>query len=269
MLKQVFLTTPVILFLVFALVLFSATPLKEDGILKSYWIIWNVGQGQWSTLVDQNTCDHFDMGGERNPLRQVKKICADKMNHVYLSHWDWDHISFALKSRFTFKNICLSLAPLGVASPHKMKLLQEYGHCAVGQKESVPLKEVTDFREINSATNSVRISKKNSNDLSHVLLVAEDFLIPGDSTISQEQSWSHRLPMQKVRFLLLGHHGSRTSTSEELLSQLPGLKVAIASARFAKYGHPHQEVVQRLKKHQVILLKTEDWGNLWFETRLH
>jgi competence protein ComEC len=93
-------------------------------------------------------------------------------------------------------------------------------------------------------------------------------LIPGDSTAPQEKIWSYHGNMQKTGFLLLGHHGSRTSTSEELLSQLPHLKVAIASARFARYGHPHLEVVRRLKKYHVALLKTEDWGNLWFEIPL-
>lgn len=240
------------------MVLLSATPLGNEMALKSFWIIWNVGQGQWSTLVGKNTCDHFDMGGERNPLRRVKKLCGDKANRIYLSHWDWDHISFALKAKFTLKNACLRLPPLGVSSPHKMKLLKAYRTCSASQMEDFPLKELTHF----SAADS---SNKNSNDLSHVLLVSEKFLIPGDSTTPQEKIWSHRTTLQKVHFLLLGHHGSRTSSSEELLSQLPHLKVAIASARFAKYGHPHQEVVQRLKKYHVVLLKTEDWGNLWFE----
>jgi competence protein ComEC len=248
-------------FIIIFMVLLSATPLGNEKALKAFWIIWNVGQGQWSTLVKKNTCDHFDMGGERNPLRQVKKICGNKTNRIYLSHWDWDHISFALKSRLTLKNACLSLPPLGASSPHKMKILKAFSPCSAAQAEEFPLKELTHF----TAADSSKRTAKNSNDLSHVLLVFENFLIPGDSTLQQEKIWSYNANMQNTGFLLLGHHGSRTSTSEELLSQLPHLKVAIASARFARYGHPHQEVVQRLKKHHVVLLKTEDWGNLWFE----
>jgi competence protein ComEC len=243
------------------MVLLSATPVGNELAFKSFWIIWNVGQGQWSTLVEKNTCDHFDMGGERNPLRQVKKLCANKINRLYLSHWDWDHVSFALKARRTLKNACLSLPHFGFSSPHKMKILQAYSPCSARQREDFPLKELTHF---SAATDSTKKNYK-SNDLSHVLLLAENFLIPGDSTQQQEKIWRSRANMQKTGFLLLGHHGSRTSTSEELLSHLPRLKVAIASARFARYGHPHSEVVQRLKQHHVVLLKTEDWGNLWFE----
>lgn len=244
-------------------VLFSATPLKNPGALKSFWIIWNVGQGQWSTLQGKTTCDHFDMGGERNPLRQIKKICGNKLNRIYLSHWDWDHISFVLKARFLSKKICLGLRPLGSSSPHKMKLLKAYRLCTSNQRENFPLRELTHL----SDRDGEKINGGNSNDLSHVLLVGENLLIPGDSTTQQEKIWSHEVPLRKVKFLLLGHHGSHTSTSAELLAQLPGLKVAIASARFSRYGHPHLEVVQRLKRSHIVLLKTEDWGNLWFETR--
>ncbi|HEY8269573.1 MAG TPA: hydrolase [Pseudobdellovibrionaceae bacterium] len=260
MLKHSFSTA----FVAFLLVSLSAIPLKNQGAAKSFWIIWNVGQGQWSTLAEKNSCDHFDMGGERNPLRQVKKICADKMNRIYLSHWDWDHISFAGKAKSLSKDICLRVPPLGTSSLHKMKLLKVYRPCSSTQQEDFPLKELTHF----TAMDSMKTKGKNSNELSHVLLVAKNFLIPGDSTTQQEKTWSTDTPMQKVKFLLLGHHGSRTSTSEGLLARLPQLKMAVASARFAKYGHPHLEVVQRLKRYHVVLLKTEDWGNLWFEISL-
>lgn len=239
------------------LVSLSATNLENEKTLKSFWIIWNVGQGQWSTLVHQNSCDHFDMGGERSPLRQVQKVCGDKNNRVYLSHWDWDHVSFAIQAKTLLKKICLSLPPLGVSSAYKMKILQTYKSCSSQQKSPTSLQELTQF------TN--QDLHKKSNDLSHVLLAMEQFLIPGDSTAAQEKIWSQQVPLKKVKFLLLGHHGSRTSTSAELVDRLPNLQVAVASARFARYGHPHAEVVRRLQRHQVILLKTEDWGNLWFE----
>jgi beta-lactamase superfamily II metal-dependent hydrolase len=40
--------------------------------------------------------------------------------------------------------------------------------------------------------------------------------------------------------------------------------MAVVSARFTKYGHPHREVIERLKAAHVPLLRTESWGNLHF-----
>lgn len=32
------------------------------GFSKNYFVIWNVGQGQWTSVISSNECLHFDMG---------------------------------------------------------------------------------------------------------------------------------------------------------------------------------------------------------------
>lgn len=254
-----------VLFWFFLLIFLSPSPIRPDHGLRSYWIVWNVGQGQWSTLVDQSSCHHFDMGGERNPLFRVSRLCRGKSNFISLSHWDLDHVGFLQRARRQLTRACIAVAPLGVSSPRKMKMVAAYPRCASADPNSgrgtTPIlsRELTQF--------GAEDLKKKTNELSHVFLVRDQILIPGDSTARQERSWSQGVGLHRVRYLLLGHHGSRTSSSAELLSELPSLKTAVASARLAKYGHPHQEVVQRLARYRVPLLRTEDWGNIWFETK--
>jgi competence protein ComEC len=108
--------------------------------------------------------------------------------------------------------------------------------------------------------------KVRTNDLSEVFTVAKQILIPGDSPASQEIKWDIALP-STLRILILGHHGSRTSTSDHLLSRLPNVRLAIASARIRKYGHPHAETIARTRHHGVALIKTESWGNIWIELK--
>jgi competence protein ComEC len=234
------------------LLLASATPLGTEPAFRQLFVVWNIGQGQWATWVRGDVCHHFDMGGEKMPARKIKSLCRDRENRIYLSHWDWDHVGFAGKARRLFPRVCLALAPEGPSSPRKMNLLKGLPACPALPEE---------IRSLYRAEPS-----KNSNDLSHVLLVGGRILIPGDSTTKQEKIWDQVSGMGGVGLLLLGHHGSRTSTSEDLLRTLSSLKMAVASARFRKYGHPHAEVITRLRAHHVPLLRTEDWGNLWFET---
>lgn len=250
-----------VLLLLFSLVVLSPTPLQNTFSLRKYWIVWNVGQGQWSTLVNAEECHHFDMGGEKNPLQRVARLCRHKKNFVFLSHWDWDHVSFALKARRLLPQSCLALPPVGTSSARKMKILKAYSLCNASFQPANPPQRLTSTAAANPNTRA----KIKSNDLSHVLLVEKKFLLPGDSSLSQEKVWSAKHSLNQVHFLLLGHHGSRTSNSDFLLSRLPKLKTAVASARFARYGHPHAEIHRRLKHYHVPLLKTEDWGNLWFE----
>lgn len=237
----------------FFLIFLSAVPISPAVPFKSFLVVWNVGQGQWLTRIDAVGCHHFDMGGEKNPLPRVRRLCRDKENFIHLSHWDWDHVSFALKARKALPRACLRLPPLGKSSAYKMKILKAFPPC---QTSPADFQELTSWR-------TTELPKK-SNDLSHVLLVAKAWLIPGDSSRSQEKIWSEHRLLVHARALVLGHHGSRTSTSETLLQKLPFLKFAIASARSERYGHPHEEVRQRLRKHRVPLLTTEDWGHLWF-----
>lgn len=244
-------------FIFLTMISLSASQIEKEPLTHAFFIVWNVGQGQWATYVDKKTCHHFDMGGEKNPLFQVRKLCADKENLLYLSHWDWDHISFALKARKLLKKACVKVSPLGKSKGYKMKILEAYKACGSPANETLDLRELTAFT-------SADLHKK-TNELSHVLLAREKYLIPGDSTSTQEKIWSQQKGLVNTRLLVLGHHGSKTSTSDALLEKLPHLKIAVASARQARYGHPHFEVTERLKKFKVLLLRTEDWGNLWFQ----
>jgi competence protein ComEC len=246
------------LVLTFLLIFLSATRLGSDRYFQAYFVIWNVGQGQWTTWSDDQTCTHFDVGGERSPLREIKSLCGTKDNRIYLSHWDWDHIGLLKKAKRILTRACIALAPLGKSSPHKMKLLETFDLCSDTSTKDFSAQEVT-LGKITAP------GKKNTNDASHVMLVQKNILIPGDSTTTQEKKWDLVPGISQTRYLVLGHHGSRTSTSEDLLQKMPHLKMAISSARFAKYGHPHGEVLARLQRHYVPLLRTEDWGNIWFE----
>ncbi len=239
------------LFLNFFNAIDTEVPLFKN-LLFSQLIVWNVGQGQWITEVHDNHCLHFDLGGEIDTSAEALKFCAHKTNYLYLSHWDWDHISYAAKFAARVHRACLISLPEGSANRHKREMISRIPICQ--QKPQ-------DVRLIFHPRTNPQMT---SNDLSQVL-ESKDFLtlIPGDSTKLQEKVWSSLAPSE-IRGLILGHHGSRTSTSQNLLRHLPNLKWAVASARKKKYGHPHKEVVEILKNAKVPLLKTEDWGHLHF-----
>ncbi|MDG0816105.1 ComEC/Rec2 family competence protein [Bdellovibrio svalbardensis] len=231
------------------LISLSASPLRRDS-LSNYMVIWNVGQGQWVTAVREKECLHFDVGGEFFPWKKLKALCKARENKIFLSHWDWDHIGGLAK--WPSWSSCLALPPSGKSSKRKMKMLERFSGCA--NTENV----------IQQWSPSNIKSLKDTNSASHVVEY-QQFLMPGDSPRTQEKIWRTNSWIGKARVLVLGHHGSRTSTSTELLDNLPHLQMAVASARWARYHHPHAETESLLKQHHIALLRTEDWGNLWFE----
>ena len=62
----------------------------------NYFVVWNIGQGQWVTHISNDTCKHFDVGGEFNTFSKVRpyfiQYCSQKLNELFLTHWDYDHI---------------------------------------------------------------------------------------------------------------------------------------------------------------------------------
>lgn len=238
----------------FALILLNCSITKNKEI-QNIWIIWNVGQGQWITHVTADYCLHFDVGGEFSAFKNIRKklleTCSQKKNQILLSHWDLDHFLHIPILRKTFKNVCWQVQP------------------ALNFKNNFYIRQVLSLKipRCDSAPlihQWVPKSAKNTND-SSIVQFSEGFLIPGDSTKTAETIWSNSFKIiSETKVLILGHHGSRTSTSYTLLKKLPHLKLAVASSRFTKYGHPHKLVVQSLRKNKTPVLKTEDWGSIWF-----
>jgi len=221
---------------------FAFAPRHDD-----YFIVRYVGQGLWTTRIQNDICEHYDFGGEVFQTVRLKKQfiqqCFNKLNILNLSHGDWDHFSFLELIVKSSQKVCWGTRP-----PEPLRK-EPYGIPYCGQTASHIV-----FYDSNNT---------NRNDRSIVQLV-NSILIPGDSSIKMEKIWSERLKTsnQVVKYLLLGHHGSRTSTGEDLLKQLPQLKQAIASARFQKYRHPHIQTTKKLREHKVPLIKTEDWGDI-------
>jgi competence protein ComEC len=214
---------------------------------EDYFVVRYVGQGLWTTRVQNDTCQHFDFGGEVFQSYKLKKQfisqCYNKLNVLHLSHADWDHFAFLELIVQNSKKVCWAVRP---PEPLK-KEPYRIPYCLENSSQIL-------FYDSQSS---------NRNDRS-IIQQSLGFLIPGDSSIKMEKKWSHRLKSsnQSIKYLLLGHHGSRTATGDDLLRHLPELQLAIASARFQKYRHPHVQTTKKLREHKVPLIKTEDWGDI-------
>lgn len=248
---------------IFLLLLLIPTQLHLEVLIKAkinfeksnLLIVWNVGQGQWVTFKEQHECLHYDMGGEfsRVPF-QVMKFCSKVQNKIYFSHWDSDHISFANQFANLISQTCIAAMPGGPPpSDSKFANLDKLQKCISPHIASLIWQPLISLRE----------KKMTSNDHSKIYLY-KTILIPGDSPKKQEKKWSSLVSNRKITGLILGHHGSRSSTSEYLLKSLSHLQWVVASARFNRYGHPHPEVIARLQKRKIPILKTEEWGSLFF-----
>ena len=64
-----------------------------------------------------------------------------------------------------------------------------------------------------------------------------------------------------TEILKVGHHGSNTSTSIELLSAI-GVETAIISCGENTYGHPHEDTLGRLSEKEAQVYRTDTQGSI-------
>ena len=64
--------------------------------------------------------------------------------------------------------------------------------------------------------------------------------------------------------LKVGHHGSKTSTSDAFIKWIKPEVGIISCGKNNKYGHPHQEVLNILKKNNVKVRRTDLEGTITY-----
>lgn len=70
----------------------------------------------------------------------------------------------------------------------------------------------------------------------------------------------------KSDVLKVGHHGSKTSTSEEFVGFVAPKYAVISSGKSNTYGHPHKETLDTLSKFDVDIFRTDKRGTIIMKT---
>jgi competence protein ComEC len=94
-----------------------------------------------------------------------------------------------------------------------------------------------------------------------------EFLLTGDAPANIENYLVEKYGGQlESEVLKLGHHGSKTSSTDIFLSTVQPQYAVVSSGKDNRYGHPHETVVERVRLLGVNLLNTADYGTLVFES---
>jgi len=91
-------------------------------------------------------------------------------------------------------------------------------------------------------------------------------LLTGDISSEIERSIVPLLTPAKTRILKVAHHGSRTSSSSELLAAWRPQIAIISCGRGNRFGHPATEVLQRLESIGARVFRTDTDGQITIET---
>ena len=107
---------------------------------------------------------------------------------------------------------------------------------------------------------------RGANDNSLVISVSygeRRFLLTGDAEQEEESELvaSHAADL-RADYLKVGHHGSRTSTSEAFLALVAPSVATLSCGVRNRFGHPHLPTVERLAAHDVRTLRLDRSGGV-------
>ena len=236
-------------------VLYRPPPIAE-GRLKA--TVWDAGQGLSVLLQTARHSLLFDTGTEiaanMAVLPGLNALGVRQLDALVLSHQDADHDGgFAAVAQAKKPRVLWAGQP---------QFYPQAQHC---EEQSWHWDGVY-FEFLRP---SERFSSENDNDQSCVLRVLAGetaLLITGDLGQAGERAllaqYGDALYSQ---VLLLGHHGSHSSSAGAFLNAVSP-RYAVASSGFGNaYNHPAPAVQNRVRAHGAELLRTDLSGALWFE----
>ncbi|MDE7478370.1 MAG: MBL fold metallo-hydrolase, partial [Lachnospiraceae bacterium] len=227
----------------------------------------DVGQGD-STLI---MCDghamlidagDYSKGTAIQNYLQKQKI--KKLDYLILTHPDSDHIGGApvIITKFDIDKVFVSNYEKDNKTYQKMiqaldnKRLK-YTTPKVGTKYSLGTADITIL-----APNK---EYKNPNDASIALKIQNGknkFLFTGDAGEDAEQDILGNDIDLSADVYKAGHHGSRTSTSQEFFEAVNPSYAVISCGEDNSYGHPHAETLNTFRMNGVEVYRTDEDGTI-------
>jgi competence protein ComEC len=232
----------------------------------SLWITaLDVGQGSAVVLETREHAWLYDTGprysqdsdaGERVVLPFLRVRGIDALDGVVVSHLDLDHSggTAAVLRGIAVRRLLSSIPPR-----HPALAGATAERCVAGQQI-----DSGDLRlRVLHPTLADYERQLPSNAMSCVVLAqvgAVSVLLTGDIPAREEKALAEREPRLSARWLMVPHHGSRSSSGAAFLDTVrPGVAVAQAGYR-NRFGHPDPEVVARYAARGIELVRTDHAG---------
>ena len=244
----------------------AITPGEE---LKVHFL--DVGQGDSifielptneTILIDASIKDASD-----KIINYLKEEKVSKIDYVFATHPHSDHIGgmSAVIKAFDIGQIYMPKAVTTTKTYENLLLTIKDKNLKIKTaKAGNTIIDTDDLKLVVLAPN--QDSYESLNNYSIVLKLTykeKSFLFTGDAETLSEKEITGDV---EADVLKVGHHGSRTSTSQAFLNKVNPSYAVISVGLNNDYKHPHQEVFDRLEKKNIKIYRTDQNGDIIFTT---
>ena len=249
---------------------------EAKALLKIHFL--DVGQGACALIESDGHYMLIDGGGRDSSsftVSYLAQLGIEKFDYMVATHFDEDHIAglIGVFNKFAVETV------LEPSYETDTSIYKSFKEAENNSKAKVIIPEPGEEYTLGDAKFTVLAPKKPENDTDQetasedlkennqsicILLKNGDnkVLFTGDAEQEEEQYLVDSGRDIRADVYLVGHHGSGSSTSELLLDAVQPEYAVISCGTGNDYGHPVQEVLDRLWDKDVAVFRTDEQGNI-------
>ena len=180
------------------------------------------------------------------------------MHGLMSAHGDADHMGEAkyLIENFKVENIIINAGNTNYLEKKLIKrrkdVVKGYEGLQIscGNFELIQLNE--EYQDENTASQIYYVTDGNIN-----------ILLTGDASIESELNIINKYELPEIDILKVGHHGSKTSSSEDFIGEINPKYGVISVGKNNRYGHPNYSVLDNLSDSKIY--RTDQDGSIMFK----
>ena len=253
--------------------------LFEDNNLQ--FVMFDVGQGDSflikfpsgkTALIDAGEKTEYFDNGEFILFPFLKRNNIKKIDYAFASHLDTDHaggFNYLIERKLIDS---IYLPEIDSANNDDIIFLRQLRNNNVKINHYNKSKLIIDGAVLYILNDeySNQLAGTNSNRKSGLLKLVfgnHSFIFTGDTDKFMEEYYTDRYSsFLNSTFLKVGHHGSKTSTSEKFLSMVNPKYALISCGVENKFKHPSKSVTDLLNSKNISIFRTDKSGAVIFST---
>ncbi|WP_259337868.1 DNA internalization-related competence protein ComEC/Rec2 [Staphylococcus devriesei] len=238
----------------------------------------NVGQGdslifqtknQETVMVDtggtENSTEENYQISKHHIMPTLKSKGVNTIDYLIITHPHADHMAELpyLAKHLKIKKLMIYLASY---PPNKLFRIEQICH-----SNHIQLIDASRINTINLNSSTIHFfhtyipTSNDKNEQSVILLIdylKYKILLMVDATKNNENILIQKYNLPKIDILKVGHHGSKTSSSEQFLNIIrPSISI-ISSGKHNKYHLPNEETIEKLKSFNSKNYNTQNDGEI-------
>lgn len=228
----------------------------------------DVSQGDSILITYKAKTILIDTGGSyyskelslKRTIPYLKSLGRKKLDYLIITHGDYDHMGEAINlvNNYEVGEVIFNCGGFNDLENELINVLNS---------KKIPYYSCVSELDINDVTlyflnNKLYSDENNSSSVIYLNYNGYEFLFMGDAGVEAEEDILASYNLYDIDVLKVGHHGSKTSSSQEFISKINPIYSVISVGKNNRYNHPNKEVLDVLKLSKVY--RTDYNGSIRF-----